>query len=111
MKAHDLKKLPPGSEEPAAELEEVGGERPADGEPLDVGGGEAAPPPVKKILVNVSDPEEIRIAVLWDGRLDECALFSSALTATQICDICRFGLDGLHADRGADCGGCTSSLD
>jgi len=71
LKAHDLKKLPPGSEEPAAELEEVGGERPADGEPLDVGGGEAAPPPVKKILVNVSDPEEIRIAVLWDGRLEE----------------------------------------
>src|SRR6185369_10097403 len=48
---------------------------------------------------------------LWDGRIDECALFPSALTATQICDICRFGLDGLHADRAADCGNCTSSID
>ncbi len=47
----------------------------------------------------------------WDGRLDECALFSTALSAQQICDICRFGLDGQHADRGAACGNCTSTLD
>ncbi len=49
---------------------------------------------------------------LWDGVLDECALFDTALTATDICDICRFGLDGQHADRGAAaCSSCTSSLD
>lgn len=48
---------------------------------------------------------------LWDGRLDECALFSTALSAAQICDICRFGLDGQHADRGAECGDCPSTID
>ncbi|MGH9362969.1 MAG: Rne/Rng family ribonuclease, partial [Thermoanaerobaculia bacterium] len=43
-----------------SELEEAGGEGPAS-----VQGGR------KRILVNVSDPEEVRIAVLEDGRLEE----------------------------------------
>ena len=43
-----------------------------------------------------------------NGLLDECALFNTALTDQQICEICRFGLNGQHADRGAACGNCTA---
>jgi hypothetical protein len=45
----------------------------------------------------------------WDGQLDECAVFPSALTAEQICDVCRFGIDGEHADRAAACNNCTGT--
>lgn len=43
----------------------------------------------------------------WAGRLDECALFSRALSAAEVCAICRYGIDGLTPDRGAACGSCT----
>jgi len=40
----------------------------------------------------------------FKGTLDECAIFDVALTAQQICDIARFGLDGTHTpDRGYSC--------
>ncbi len=45
----------------------------------------------------------------FDGDLDECAIFDFGLTDQQVCDICRFGLDGTHADRGALCNDCTGS--
>jgi hypothetical protein len=45
----------------------------------------------------------------FDGRLDACAVFDFALTAEQSCDICRFGLDGLHADRLTECGSCVGT--
>lgn len=55
-------------EEPG-ELEEAGGGPPSPGPE---GPGErAAPAVLKRVLVNVSDPEEARVAVLWDGRLEE----------------------------------------
>jgi hypothetical protein len=48
-------------------------------------------------------------AFSFNGQLDECAVFGTALTAAEICDICRFGIDGLHDDRGAQCGNCTET--
>jgi hypothetical protein len=45
----------------------------------------------------------------WNGNLDECAVFPVALGATQICDICRTGLDGNTPDRGAACGSCVGN--
>jgi hypothetical protein len=45
----------------------------------------------------------------FDGTLDECAVFAAALTDAQICDICRFGIDGQHADRAADCNNCSGT--
>ena len=41
------------------------------------------------------------------GQLDECAVFDVGLSDQQICEICRFGIDGQHQDRGAACGNCT----
>ena len=42
----------------------------------------------------------------WDGQLDECFVANQAYTNQQVCEICRFGLDGEESDRGAQCGSC-----
>jgi hypothetical protein len=42
-----------------------------------------------------------------DGLLDECAVFDRALAPQEICEICRFNLDGLGGDRAAECGNCS----
>ena len=41
-----------------------------------------------------------------DGQLDECFAANQAYTNQQVCEICRFGLDGEESDRGAQCGSC-----
>jgi len=41
-----------------------------------------------------------------DGQLDECFVANQAYTNQQVCEICRFGLDGEESDRGAQCGSC-----
>lgn len=43
----------------------------------------------------------------FNGKMDELAIWNSALSLPQICDICRKGIDGAHADR--TCGSCTES--
>ncbi|OGL69480.1 hypothetical protein A3D60_04140 [Candidatus Uhrbacteria bacterium RIFCSPHIGHO2_02_FULL_47_29] len=42
----------------------------------------------------------------WQGQIDECFVSNNALTNQQVCEICRFGLDGEESDRGAQCGSC-----
>src|SRR3989344_898344 len=42
----------------------------------------------------------------WEGQLDECFVANQAYTNQQVCEICRFGLDGEESDRGALCGSC-----
>ena len=42
----------------------------------------------------------------WDGQLDECFAANQAYTNQQVCEICKFGLDGEELDRGAQCGSC-----
>jgi hypothetical protein len=44
----------------------------------------------------------------FQGNIDALALWNAGLTATQVCDICRCGLDGSVADR--TCGSCTGTL-
>lgn len=41
------------------------------------------------------------------GNIDEIAIFNRALTAAEVCRICRFGIDGAHTDRSASCNACT----
>ena len=42
----------------------------------------------------------------WGGLLDECFSTNITYTNSQICEICRFGLDGEESDRGSLCGNC-----
>ena len=43
-----------------------------------------------------------------EGDIDECVVWPTALTATQVCDLCRYGANGAHADRGStQCSSCT----
>lgn len=44
----------------------------------------------------------------WHGQMDELTIRNDALTAAQVCEICRLGLDGSHTDRGT--GVCNCSL-
>ncbi|MBS3166413.1 DUF1565 domain-containing protein [Candidatus Woesearchaeota archaeon] len=45
-------------------------------------------------------------AIDWQGQLDECFVANQTYTNQQICEICRFGLDGEESDRGSLCGNC-----
>src|SRR3989344_4470379 len=42
-----------------------------------------------------------------NGSMDECFVANQAYTNSQICEICRFGLDGEESDRGSLCGSCS----
>jgi hypothetical protein len=42
----------------------------------------------------------------WDGQLYECWMMDRGLSDYEICEICRFGLDGAATDRTAQCGAC-----
>jgi hypothetical protein len=43
---------------------------------------------------------------LFDGQIYECFFFDRHMTPFEICEICRFGLDGQATDRSAQCGAC-----
>jgi hypothetical protein len=42
----------------------------------------------------------------FDGQLYECWMMDRGLSDYEICEICRFGLDGTASDRTAQCGAC-----
>lgn len=44
-----------------------------------------------------------------DGWLDDFCVFSDGLTAGEVCDLCRYGCDGTHADRTATCNTCAGT--